>query len=155
MWFNERINKKSNSENPKFSLCCGQGSVKLPFLKESPELIKKLLKGNDALSRHYRQFIRIYNMIFAMTSLGGKVDKSMPKGRGPAMFRLQGGNYHQIGSLKPKDGDYAKYSQLYIVDTENEVENRANVIGYSLNLSTFVISTTGTMPYCYTMNQDI
>jgi len=67
-------------------------------------------------------------MVFAMTSLGGKVDKSMPKGRGPAMFRLQGGNYHLIGSLKPTLGDYTKYSQLYIVDTENEVENRATVI---------------------------
>lgn len=44
------------------------------------------------------------------------------------MFRLQGGNYHLIGSLKPQEGDYAKYSQLYIIDTENEVDNRATVI---------------------------
>ena len=93
MWYNERINKKLNSQDPKFNLCCGQGSVKLPFLKESPELIKQLLKGKDALSRNYRQNISIYNMIFAMTSLGGKVDKLLPKGRGPAMLRLQGGNY--------------------------------------------------------------
>jgi len=66
-------------------------------------------------------------MTFAMTSLGGRVDNSMPKGKGPNMFRLQEGNYQLIGSLKPKPGDYAKYSQLYIVDTENKVENRATV----------------------------
>ncbi|KAG7564175.1 P-loop containing nucleoside triphosphate hydrolase [Arabidopsis suecica] len=105
------------------------GSVRLPFLKESPELIKKLLSGDNALSRNYQALSRIYNMVFAMISLGGKVDNSMPKGRGPCMFRLQGGNYHLIGSLQPDEGDYAKYSQLYIVDTENEVDNRATVIG--------------------------
>jgi len=37
-------------------------------------------------------------MVFVMTSLGGKVDKYMPKGRGQAMFHLQGGNYHLIVS---------------------------------------------------------
>ncbi|KAG7583611.1 Nucleic acid-binding OB-fold [Arabidopsis suecica] len=62
-------------------------------------------------------------------------DKSMPKGKGPAMFRLQGGNYHQIGGLKPAAGDYAKYSQLYIVDTETEVKDRASVIGKGKNQS--------------------
>ncbi|KAG7594947.1 P-loop containing nucleoside triphosphate hydrolase [Arabidopsis thaliana x Arabidopsis arenosa] len=134
MWFDERINKRNSSKDPTFTLCCGQGSVKLPFLKESPELIKKLLKGKDAISRNFRENLRIYNMLFAMTSLGGKVDKSMPKGKGPAMFRLQGGNYHQIGGLKPGPGDYAKYSQLYIVDTETEVDERATVIGKGKNL---------------------
>ncbi|XP_023641963.1 uncharacterized protein LOC111831563 [Capsella rubella] len=128
MWYDERINKRRNLKNPCFSLCCGQGTVKIPLLKESPELIKKLLSGNDALSRNYRQNQRIYNMVFAMTSLGGKVDRSVPKGTGPNMFRLQGGNYHLIGSLQPDEGDYAKYSQLYIVDTETEAENRASVI---------------------------
>ncbi|KAG7532765.1 Nucleic acid-binding OB-fold [Arabidopsis thaliana x Arabidopsis arenosa] len=133
MWFAERIRKKETGKDPVFTLCCGQGSVKLPFLKESPELIKRLLSGDDALSRNYQALSRIYNMIFAMTSLGGKVDNSMPKGRGPCMFRLQGGNYHLIGSLVPDEGDYAKYSQLYIVDTENEVDNRATVIGKGNN----------------------
>lgn len=128
MWYAERINKTLKQKEPTFTLCCGQGSVKLPFLKESPELIIKHLTCDDALSRNFRENIRLYNMIFAMTSLGGRVDKSMPKGKGPNMFRLQGGNYHLIGSLKPNPGDYAKYSQLYIVDTENEVENRATVI---------------------------
>ncbi|XP_023644880.1 uncharacterized protein LOC17896811 [Capsella rubella] len=128
MWYDERINKRRNHEEPTFTLCCGQGQVKLPFLKDSPDLINKLLSGDDALSRHYRENMRIFNMIFAMTSLGGRVDKSVTQGKGPTNFRLQGGNYHLIGSLKPDLGDYAKYSQLYIVDTENEVQNRATII---------------------------
>jgi len=129
MWYDERIRKKETKKESGFTLCCGEGSVKLPFLKESPDLLKNLLSGNHPLSKHYRDNARTFNMVFAVTSLGGKVDKSMPKGRGPAMFRLQDGNYHLIGSLKPTPGDYAKYSQLYIVDTENEVENRATIIG--------------------------
>lgn len=115
MWYAERINKRRNQKDPTFTLCCGQGSVKLPFLKESPDLIKKLLTGNDAQSRNYRKHARIFNMVFAMTSLGGKVDKSIPKGHGPSMFRMQGGNYHLIGSLKPAVGDYAKYSQYILL----------------------------------------
>ncbi|XP_010424378.1 PREDICTED: uncharacterized protein LOC104709466 [Camelina sativa] len=59
---------------------------------------------------------------------GGKVDRSVKKGRGPSMFALQGENYHLMGSLKPKLCDYPKFQQLYIVDTENEVANRMNIM---------------------------
>lgn len=62
-------------------------------------------------------------MLFSFTSLGGQVGRSVKKDRGPQMFQLHGENYHLMGSLKPIDGDYAKFFQLYIVDTENEVDN--------------------------------
>lgn len=32
--------------------------------------------------------LRLFNMIVTMTSLGGNVDRSIPKGKGPNMFRL-------------------------------------------------------------------
>lgn len=67
-------------------------------------------------------------MLFAFTSLGGQVNKCIPTGRGPMMFQIHGQNYHLMGSLRPEEGDYPKFSQLYIVDTENEVENRASVM---------------------------
>lgn len=35
--------------------------------------------------------------------------------------------------MKPKEKDYAKFSQLYIVDTENEITNRTTVIRLVLN----------------------
>jgi len=62
-------------------------------------------------------------MLFSFTSIGGKVDRSVKKGRGPSMFALQGENYHLIGALKPKPGEYAKFQQLYFMDTDNEVDN--------------------------------
>ncbi|KAG7578528.1 Nucleic acid-binding OB-fold [Arabidopsis thaliana x Arabidopsis arenosa] len=57
-----------------------------------------------------------------------KSDHFLTKGRGPKMFAIQGENYHLIGALKPKAGDYPKFQQLYIVDTENEVDNRYNIM---------------------------
>lgn len=89
-----------------------------------------MLTGKDRLSRHFQDNLRGYCMVFAMTSLGGKVDRSVQKGKGPNMFQLQGANYHLIGSMKPREDDYAKFSQLYIVDTQNEVSNRETVMRF-------------------------
>ncbi|XP_048591500.1 uncharacterized protein LOC106431909 [Brassica napus] len=46
----------------------------------------------------------------------------------PRVFKLHGENYHMIGSVKPKGMDPAKFSQLYIHDTENEVQNRLSAL---------------------------
>lgn len=40
------------------------------------------------------------------------------------MFRLNGNNYHSIGSLIPPYALRPTFSQLYIYDTKNEVSNR-------------------------------
>lgn len=128
MWFGERLNKRRNAKNPTFALCCLQGQVQLPLLKEPPKELKRLMEGGDKLSKHFQNNMRAYNMVFSFTSLGGKVDRSVQKGVGPSMFQLQGENYHLMGSLQPNQGKDAKFGQLYIVDTENEVENRAKCL---------------------------
>ncbi|AAG21522.1 unknown protein; 11471-16325 [Arabidopsis thaliana] len=79
------------------------------------------LQSDDELAKHFRENIRAYNMLFSFTSIGGKVDHCLPKGRGPNMFAIQ-------GALKPKSVAKAKFQQLYIVDTENEVNNRYNIM---------------------------
>lgn len=107
-----------------------QGQVQLPLLKEPPEVLKNLMKGDDQLSKHFQNNLRAYNMAFSFTSLGGKVERSVPQGKGPSMFQLQGENYHLMGSLRPNDGNDAKFGQLYIVDTENEIQNKANCLRY-------------------------
>lgn len=130
MWYGERLNKRKNSKNPTFALCCLQGQVKLPLLKEPPIVLKRLMEGDDKLSKHFQNNMRPYNMVFSFTSLGGKVNRSVQNGLGPSMFQLQGENYHLMGSLQPNEGKDAKFGQLYIVDTENEVNNRANCLRY-------------------------
>ena len=133
MWYGERLNKRRNAKNPTFSLCCMQGQVKLPLLKEPPTVLKNLLQGDDPRSRHFQKHIRPYNMVFSFTSLGGRVERSLKKGRGPDMFQLQGENYHLLGAgITPPEGSEPKFGQLYIVDTENEVENRAKCLRYKV-----------------------
>ncbi|XP_074364504.1 uncharacterized protein LOC141705466 [Apium graveolens] len=80
------------------------------------------------IARMDRQNIRIYNSLFQFTSIGGKIDRRINNGGGPYCFQLNGQNYHLIGSLKPLDGVNPKFSQLYVYDTENEIQNRLNVV---------------------------
>lgn len=127
-WYGERLNKRKGTNNPIYTGCCMEGQVKLPFLKDSPKFMWWLLTSNDPLPKHFRENVRAYNMLFSFTSLGGTVDHSVKKGRGPQMFALQGENYHLIGSLKPKDDDYAKFGQMWILDTDEEVNHRLNVM---------------------------
>lgn len=41
-------------------------------------------------------------------------------------FRINGQNYHLIGSLLPVQGVQPRYAQLYFFDTHNEPRNRMN-----------------------------
>lgn len=125
MWFGEWINKRRQSLNPTFNLCFMQGQVHLPLLKDQPDELKRLFFGEDKLSKHFQKNIRAYNMVFSFMSLGDKVERSCRKGIGPDMFQLQGENYHRMGSLKPPDGEKAKFGQMYTCDTENKAGNRA------------------------------
>ncbi|XP_076906896.1 uncharacterized protein LOC143563178 [Bidens hawaiensis] len=61
--------------------------------------------------------------------MGGKIDHSINRGNAPYTFRLSGENYHCLGSLLPLQGCKARFSQLYIYDTENEFSNRQGVFG--------------------------
>lgn len=63
-------------------------------------------------------------MMFAFTSPGANVDKSLFKGKGPTTYRIHGQSCHLIRSLLSMDGKPRKFAQLYIYDTENEIENR-------------------------------
>jgi hypothetical protein len=68
-----------------------------------------------------------YNSMFTFTSIGGIVDKDINKGHGPYIFRMHGQNYHHIGTLLTEEGNQPCWAQLYIYDTEHEIENRINV----------------------------
>ena len=62
--------------------------------------------------------------MFSFTSTGGKVDYSINRGRALYVYRLNGQNHHVFGTLIPDDGKDPKFCQLYIYDTEHEVQNR-------------------------------
>lgn len=125
MWYLERMNKHKHSANPKYHLCCGDGKIQLPMLSNPPRVLSHLLFDNDSIdSKNFQQHIRAYNMMFSFTSLGAKLDRSINNGRGPPSIRIQGQSCHLIGSLLPIPGHTPKFAQLYIYDTQNEIQNR-------------------------------
>ncbi|XP_074314363.1 uncharacterized protein LOC141649576 [Silene latifolia] len=124
MWYEERTVKNQNTPSPKFDGCCGNGNVTLSLLTSPPDTLTNIYSNKDAKSKHFLANIRAYNMMFSFTSMGGKIDNSVNQGRWPYTFRLHGQNYHRIGSLLPEEGSSPKSAQLYIYDTDHEVENR-------------------------------
>ncbi|KAF1889706.1 hypothetical protein Lal_00025034 [Lupinus albus] len=125
MWYQERKRKHRNATTPKFELCCGDGRVQLPLLESPPPFLHHLLFDiKDKNSLHYQDNIRLYNMMFAFTSFGAKIDRSINSGRGPPTIRIQGQPCHRIGSMLPLPGQFPKFAQLYIYDTEHAIQNR-------------------------------
>ncbi|XP_019195885.1 PREDICTED: uncharacterized protein LOC109189730 [Ipomoea nil] len=69
--------------------------------------------------------------------MGGKIDRTINNGTSPPIFRINGQNFHRIGSLLPALGTQPKFAQLYIHDTENEIQNRSNSFRTENNGSAF------------------
>ena len=110
----------------------------LPPFKEAPHSYKEYFNGVDSKSKFFLKNIRRFNSMFAFTSMGGKIDRSINHGNAPFIYRISGENYHALGNLLPSRGQNPVFSQLYIYDTENEVSNRINVVGYVIFLLSFV-----------------
>jgi hypothetical protein len=70
--------------------------------------------------------------------MGGKIDNNMNNGKAPPIFVMNGENYHQIGSLLPEPGKDPKFSQLYIYDTDNEINNRMCSVRYFIQYVVFL-----------------
>ncbi|KAL6573294.1 hypothetical protein OROHE_001753 [Orobanche hederae] len=126
MWYEERSNKARRARNPSFSLCCQYGKVLLSRVRETPPPLNTLLDYADPATSKFRDQIRVYNSMFCFTSFGAKIDHSINTGRAPYTFRINGQNYHLLGSLLPTEGVQPRFAQLYFFNTENEVRNRTS-----------------------------
>nr|KAJ0220248.1 hypothetical protein LSAT_V11C200059400 [Lactuca sativa] len=73
-----------------------------------------------------------------LKNIGGKIDSSINRGNARYIFRLDGQNYHSIGSLLPAKGSQPKFSQLYIDDTKNENSNRQRCFSGEMRQSTSI-----------------
>ena len=60
--------------------------------------------------------------------MGTTVDRSVNDGNGPNIYKINGQVCHRMGSLMPKEGNTPKYAELYIYDTQNEVQNRIQAL---------------------------
>nr|GEX62058.1 hypothetical protein CTI12_AA260590 [Tanacetum cinerariifolium] len=127
--FAKSMRGATNASSDSYSLCYGRGKVELTNeVPEPPQLLKELITNKHPKSASFIDNIRQYNSMFAFTSMGDKQDTSVNTGRGPYCYRLHGKNYHLVEPLLPKTGKPAKFAQLYIIDTENEIQNRISAV---------------------------
>ncbi|KAL4555060.1 hypothetical protein LXL04_037671 [Taraxacum kok-saghyz] len=126
VWYEERTVKHYAPRIPKFSICCSDGKIKVPLLTDAPQPLLSLMDYRGGRrSKVFRKYIKALNSMFCFTSTGGKLNDNFNAGGGPYTFRLSGHNYHRIGTLLPTHADgRPRFAQLYIYDTENEVDNR-------------------------------
>ncbi|XP_058726735.1 uncharacterized protein LOC131598121 [Vicia villosa] len=141
MWYGEKTYKRKHSAVPKFQQCCGNGKILLPLLKLPPPYLNQLLFQDDGPdNQNYQQYCRFYNMMFAFTSPGMKFDNRFNAGGGPPNIRVHGQPCHRIGSMVPLNGQTPRFSQLYIYDTENEIQHRIKGMGNNPNIIPHVVT---------------
>jgi hypothetical protein len=131
IWLHECVKSESSVRGGKivYNKCCKGGKVVLPPFKQRPEPLASLARfDGDARCKRFLKNIRQYNCLFAFTSKGANIDRSMSDGRGPPVFKISGQIHHRIGSLIPSSGQPPKFIQLYVYDTANEVKNRIRAL---------------------------
>lgn len=112
-----------------YNKCCKGGKVYItPFKKPSLFLSELLRYNGPPRSKEFIKKIRQYNCLFAFTSMGTTVDRSVNDGNGPNIYKINGQVCHRMGSLMPKKGNTPKYAELYIYDTQNEIKNRIQAL---------------------------
>ena len=128
-WLGEANKRRSKRAPIIYTECCQKGRVKLEQLRPTPTLLEHYLNpDNGRESMIFRENIRVYNSMFAYTSMGAKIDYSINDGFAPYVFKICGQVHHLMGSMLPRDGESPKYAQLYIYDSQNKVSNRMNVV---------------------------
>lgn len=118
-WYSERVLSKSQKNHPCYSRCCRSGTVILPYPFKPPVVLSTMYADPS-----FRQNIRAYNSMFAMTSFGAEIDEDINKGTGPYVFKLSSQVSHWVGSFSPEDSKGPRFLQLYMVDTDHELSNR-------------------------------
>lgn len=130
-WYGERVKYESSraDDHVIYNNCCRRGKISIPAFQPHPEPLASLATFNGGpRANHFMKHIRQYNCLFAFTSMGPNIDRSLNDGRGPPIFKVSGQVHHRIGSLLPPDGSPPKFLQLYIYDTANEISNRMRAL---------------------------
>jgi len=82
------------------------------------------LTGDDYSSREFCNNIWQYNVAFAMTSVGVKINNSVTRQSSPYCFKIQGELHHLTGALFPHGNQTPMYAQIYILDTAKQLNVR-------------------------------
>jgi len=117
----------SRVSHPKFGICCLQGQIQLLPLQLLTGILYNYLTGNYYPLREFHNNIWQYNVAFAMTSVGVKINNSVTRQSGSYCFKIQGELHHLTGALFPYGNQTPTYAQIYILDTAEQLNvRRAN-----------------------------
>jgi hypothetical protein len=110
----------------KFNACCHKGKVALDPLKTYPDLLRQLLTNQThPQHKNFIENIRTYNSALGFASMGATI--SPPPAYGPYCFRIHGQIYHRVRPLHPKGKEPLRFSQLYILDTDEAKMNKSYI----------------------------
>lgn len=104
-----------------------------------PQFLLDLITGKNPKSESFIDNIRRYNSMFAFTSIGAKQDTSVNQGYGQYCYKIQGENYHLMGTLLPQQGKQLAFTQLYIYDKATEIQNRINGVRYNKTSNYYIV----------------
>ena len=108
----------------KFGMCCLDGQVQLPPLRQAPRELADLFDGSSPHSLEFKTNIRQYNAAFGFTSLGATIDQSVTAASGPYSFRISGELRHLSGALLPLGENAPVFAQIYIYDPVQQLALR-------------------------------
>ena len=109
------------------SLACAVCKDRSNYLPFNHSLEFFYLTRNDYSSREFHNNIWQYNVAFAMTSVGVKIDNSVTRQSGPYCFKIQEELHHLTGALLPYGDQTPIYAQIYILDIAEQLNvRRAN-----------------------------
>jgi hypothetical protein len=115
-----------------------------------PTELYNLYTDQTDLGNTFRHHIRSYNTNFSFTSMGVKLDKTMANmTAGVYTFRVNGGIYHTIDQLVPRDGQ-PRYLQMYFYDPDHEFNLRAQWANLDRNILRILTRALATNPYATT-----
>nr|XP_043633210.1 uncharacterized protein LOC122604381 [Erigeron canadensis] len=131
------------------TFCCMSGKTKLAITNVPTELYN-LYTDQTKLGKTFRHQIRAYNTNFSFTSMGVKLDKKYANMSARVYtFRVNGGIYHTLDQLVPRDGQ-PRYLQLYFYDPENEFNLRASWSNLDRNIFRILTRALAANPYATT-----
>ncbi|XP_024965894.1 uncharacterized protein LOC112506097 [Cynara cardunculus var. scolymus] len=131
------------------SFCCMSGKTKLAY-SPIPEELYNLFTTQSELGEMFRHNIRAYNTNFSFTSMGVTLDSTVSNMTSRVYtFRAQGGIYHRIDHLVPRDGQ-PRYLQLYFYDAESELQHRLQWPNLNRNVIEMLTRVLSINPYVRT-----
>jgi hypothetical protein len=95
LWHGERVGGTRGSQDIIYNRCCKNGKISIPPYRPRPEPLASLAHFSGGAScQRFMKEIRQYNCLFAFTSMGAQIDRSVNDGRGPSVFKICGQVHH-------------------------------------------------------------